>query len=102
LGHVKVISKVGFNPYRLCLPKGCCLHPVLHCDLLSHASSATSLRHHHTKIEGDHEEYASDFISDVKIDNWTRRKVPYLQLLAHFVSFAIPKWMLLEQVDEKE
>jgi hypothetical protein len=48
--------------------------------VLSYASSATSLRHHHAKIEGDHEKYAIDFISDVKIDNYPRRKDYYLQV----------------------
>ena len=46
--------------------------------------------------------YAVDFISDVKIDNWPRRRGPYLQFLTHFVSFEIPEWMLLEQVHELE
>ncbi len=27
---------------------------------------------------------------------------PYLQFLTHFVSFDIPEWLLLEQVDECE
>ena len=72
---------------------------MFHCDLLSRATSFTSLRHHQAKIEGNHEEYADDFISDVKIDNWTRRRGPYLQFLTHFVSFDIREWMLLEQVD---
>jgi hypothetical protein len=59
------------------------------------------LRPHQAEIEGDHEEYAVDFISDVKIDNWPRRG-PYLQFLTHFVSFDIPEWLLLEQVDDCE
>ena len=46
LGPFKVIRKVGINSYKLLLPKGCRLHPVFHCDLLSHASSSTSLRPH--------------------------------------------------------
>ena len=28
--------------------------------------------------------------------------LPYLQLLTHFVSFYIPEWLLLEQVDDCE
>jgi hypothetical protein len=72
------------------------------CFSLSHATSSTSLRPHQAKIEGYHEEYVVDFISDVKIDNWPRRRRPYLQFLTHFVSFDIPKWMLLEQVDDYE
>jgi hypothetical protein len=55
------------------------------------------LRPHQAEIEGDHEEYAADFISDVKIDNWPRRRGPYLPFLTHFVSFDIPEWLLLEQ-----
>ena len=84
------------------LPKGCRLHPVFHSDLLSHASSSISLRPHHAENEGDHEEYAIDFIIDVNIDNWARRRDPYLQFLTHFVSFDIPEWLLLKQVDECE
>ena len=102
LGPYKVISKVGINSYKLLLPTGCRLHPVFHCDLLSHATSSTSLRPHPAEIEGDQEEYAIDFISDVKIDHWPRRRGPYLQFLTHFVNFDIPEWMLLEQVDECE
>ncbi len=70
--------------------------------LLSHASSSTLLRPHHAEIEGGHEEYALDYISDVKIDNWPRRRGPYLQFLTHFVSFDILESLLLEQVDDCE
>jgi len=73
-----------------------------HCVLLSHASSSTSLRPHQAEIEGDHEEYAIDYISDVKIDNWPRRRGPYLQFWTVFVSFDIREWLLLEQVDDCE
>jgi hypothetical protein len=31
-----------------------------------------------------------------------RKRGPYLQLLTSFVSFDIPEWLLLEQVDECE
>ena len=62
---------------------------MFHCDLLSHATSSTSLRPHQAEIEGDPEEYAFDFISDVKINNWLRRRGPYLHFLTHFVSFDI-------------
>ena len=75
---------------------------MFHCDLFSHDSSSTSLRPHQAKIEGDHEEYAFEYISNVKIDKWPRRSVPYLQLLTHFVSFDILEWLLLEQVDDCE
>jgi len=73
---------------------------MFHCDLLSLATSSTSLRPHQAEMEGDHEEYAVDFSSDDKIDNWSRRRGPYLQLLTHFVSFDIPEWVLLEQVND--
>ena len=56
------------------------------CDLLSHATSSTSLRSHQAEIEGDHEEYTVDFISDVKIDNFPRRRGNNLQSLTPFVS----------------
>ena len=42
------------------------------------------------------------YISDDKIDNWPRTRGHCLQFLTHFVSFDIPKWMLLEQVDDCE
>ncbi len=67
LGPYKVISKVGIDTYKLLLPKGCRPHPVFHCDLLSHATSSTSLRRHQVEIEGNHEKYVVDFISDIKI-----------------------------------
>jgi hypothetical protein len=102
LGPYKDISKVGINSYTFLLPKGCRLHPVFHCDLLSHATSSTSLRPHQAEIEGDHEKHTVDFISDVKIDNWPRRRGPYLQFFTHFVSFDILEWMLLEHVDDCE
>jgi hypothetical protein len=79
LGPYKVVSKVGINSYELLLYKGSRLHPVFYCHLLSHATSSTSLRPHQTEIEGDHEEYAVDVISDVKIYNWPRRRGPYLE-----------------------
>jgi hypothetical protein len=102
LGPFKVICKVGIHSYKLLLPKGYRLHLVFHCDLLSHASSSTSLRPHQAKVEGDHEEYAADYSSDVKIDIWPRRRGPYLQVLTHFVSFDTSEWLLLEQVDDCE
>ena len=75
---------------------------MFHCDLLFRATSSTSLRPHQTEIEGDHEEYAVGFISDVKIDNWPRKRGSYLQLMTRCVFFYIPEWMLLEQVDDCE
>ena len=68
---------LGINSYKLLLPKGCRLHHVFYCDMLSHVSSSTSLRPHRVEIEGDHEEYATDYISDVKIENWQSRREPY-------------------------
>jgi hypothetical protein len=69
---------------------------VFACDLLSHASSATTLRPRHAEIKGDHGEYIVDFISDVKVYIWPRRKGSYLQFLYHFVSFDILELMLLK------
>jgi hypothetical protein len=68
LGLYKVICKVGINSCKLLLPKRCRLHFVFHCDLLSHATTSTSLRPHQAEMEGDHKEYAIDFIFDVKVD----------------------------------
>jgi len=99
VGPFKVISKLGINFYKLLLPKGCRLHRVIHCGLLSHGLSATSLRPHQTTIEGDHDVFEVDFISDDKIDNWPRRKGPYFQFLTRFMSFNIPRWILLEKID---
>jgi hypothetical protein len=53
-------------------------------------------------MESDHNEYAIDFISGVKVDNWPSRRGLYLQFLTHFVGYDVPKWMLLEQVDDCE
>ena len=50
IGPYKVISKVGINSYQLSLTKGCRLHPVFHCDLLSRAISSTSLRPYQAEI----------------------------------------------------
>jgi len=100
LSPYKVISKVGIKSYNLFLPKGCRQHLVFHCDLLSHATSSTFVRPRQAEIEGDHEEYAVDFISDVKIDNWPRRRGPCLQFLTQFASFDISEWILLEQVND--
>ena len=69
LGPYKVICTVGINSNNFLLPKECRLHPVFRCDLFPHASSSTSLRPYQTEIEGDHEEYAVDYISDNMIDN---------------------------------
>jgi len=63
---------------------------AFHCDVLSHATSSISHRPHQAEIEGDHEEYADDFISNVKIDNLPRRRGPYLQFWTHFMSLDIP------------
>ena len=41
LGPFQVIKKVGLKSYRLKLPPGYILHPVLNCDLLSKASNST-------------------------------------------------------------
>ena len=81
---------MGINSYKLVLPKGCRLHHVFHCILLSRASSSTSLRPHQAEIEGDHAKKSVDYSSDVKIEDWPRRRGPYLQFLTHFVSFDIP------------
>ena len=78
LGTFQVVEKVGLKSFRLELPPGCRLHPVFHCDLLSKASNSTPLRHQPVEIESDHNEYATDFISDAKIDNWPNRRDLYL------------------------
>ncbi len=48
------------------------------------------------------EEYAINYIDDVKLANWPRRRGPYLQFLIYFVNFDTPEWMLLEQIDDCE
>jgi hypothetical protein len=78
LGPYQVIEKVGLKSYRLKLPQGCKLHPVFHCDLLSKASASTLLRHRPAEIKSDHNEYAIDFISNAKVDNWPSRRGLYL------------------------
>jgi hypothetical protein len=102
LGPFQNIEKVGLKSYRLKLFPECRLHPVFHCDLLSKATNSTPLRLQHVEVESDHDEYAIDFISDAKVDNWPNRRGLYLQFLTHFVGYDVPKWMLLEQVDDCE
>jgi hypothetical protein len=102
LGTFQVIQKVGLKSYKLKLPQGCRLHPVFHCDLLYKAYNSSPLRHQLVKIESDHNEYAIDFISDTKADNWPHRRGLYLQFFAHFVGYDVIEWMLLEQVDDCE
>jgi len=75
---------------------------VFHCDFLSKAYSFTPLRHQPEEIERDHDEYAIDYISDAKVDNWPTRRGLYLQFLTHFVGYIVLEWMLLEQVDDCE
>ena len=96
------MCKVGINSYKLLSHKGYRLYHVFCCDLLSRATFCTSFRPYQAEIKGDHEEYVVDFISGVKIDYWPRRRGPFLQCFPHFVSFDIPEWMLLEQVDDCE
>jgi hypothetical protein len=48
------------------------------------------------------EEYAINYIDDVKLDTWPRRRGLYLQFLTYFINFDTPEWMLLEQVDDCE
>jgi orotate phosphoribosyltransferase len=79
LGPFEVLEKVGLKSYKLKLPHGCRLHLKFHCDLLSKASNSTPLRHQPAEIESDHNEYAIDYISDVKIGNCPYRRGPYLQ-----------------------
>ena len=73
---------------------------MIHCDLLSKASNSTSLRHHPADIESGHHEYAIDYIA--KVYNWPNRRGLYLQYLTYVVGYDVPKWMLLEQVDDYE
>jgi len=102
LGPFEVLEKIGLKSYKIRLSPGCRLNPVFHCDLLSIASNSTALRHKPAEIESDHNEFAIDYISDVKIGNWPNRRGPYLQFLTHFVGYNVPEWMLLEQVGDCE
>ena len=63
-------KKVGLKSYKLKLPLGCRLHPVFHCDLLSIAYNPTPWHQKPSEIESNHNEYAIDHISDVKIGIW--------------------------------
>jgi hypothetical protein len=102
LGPFEVLEKVGFKSYKLKLPPRCRLHSVFHCDLISKASNSTPLRHQPAEIEIDHNEYAIDYISNVKIGTWPNRRGPYIQFLTHYVGYNVPEWMSLEQVDDCE
>ncbi len=75
---------------------------MFHCDLLSKASTSTPLRHRRAEVESDHNEYAIDFVSDIKVDTWPNRRGFYLQFLTYFIEYDVPEWMLLEQVDDCE
>ena len=79
LDPFQVIEKVGLKSYKLKLPQGCRLHLVFHRDLLSKATNSTPSRHQPAEIERDHNEYAIDFISDAKVDNWPNLCGLYLQ-----------------------
>ena len=102
MGPFKVMAKVGMTSYRLVLPNCYRLYPVFHCDLLPHTTITTSLRTHQAEIEGDMEEYAFNYIDDVKLDNLPRRRGPYLQFFTYVVNFDTPECMLVEQVDDFE
>ena len=79
LGPFKVMAKVGMTSYKLLFSDGRRLHPVFHCDLLSHTTRTVSLRPHKAEIEGYMEECAINFSDDVKLDDWPRRRGSYLQ-----------------------
>ena len=51
---------------------------MFYCDLLAHCTNSTSLRPYQVEIEGNMEECAINYIDDVKIGTWPRRKGPYL------------------------
>ena len=68
---------------KLLLPDDSRLHPVFHCDLLSHSITSISLiRPRQAKIEENMEEHSINYIDDVKLDTWPRRRGPYLQFLS--------------------
>ncbi len=49
------------------------------------------------------EEYAINYIDDVKIMFWPRRRGFYLKLYkTYFVNFDTPEWMPLERIDDCE
>jgi hypothetical protein len=96
------VAKVGMTSYKLLLPDGCRLQPMFHCDLLSQSAITTSLRPHQVEIEGDMEEYTINYIVDIKLDSWTRRRGSYLEFWTYFFNFDTPEWMLLEQADDCE
>ena len=54
---------------------------MLHCNLLSKGSNPTSLRQQPVEIERDQNDFAIDYISDVKVNKWPSRRGLYLQLL---------------------
>ena len=80
--QVKVTSWMQTSPY------------VSLCFAFQSIQSYT-LRHQLVGIERDHNEYAIDYISDVKLDNWPNRRGLDLQSLPHFVGYDVPEWMLL-------
>jgi len=85
LGPIQVIEKVTLKPYKLKLTLGYRLHLVFDCDLFFKASSSSPLRHQLAEIESDHNEYAINYKSEAKVDNWPSRRDSYLQILTHVV-----------------
>ncbi len=86
----------------LLLLNGCRLHPVFHCDLVSHSTTATSLRPKQAKVKDDIEEYSINHIEVVKMYTWPRRRGPYLKLFSLYCQFISPEGVLLEQVNDCE
>ena len=93
LGPFKVIDRVDMSLYQVFLPDGCRSHPVSHCDLLLHSTTYSSLRSQQTEIKDHMKEYEINCIYDVRIDIWSRKRGPYLQLLTYFVNFDSPEWI---------
>ena len=83
LGSFKVMAKVGMTSYKLLSLDGCRFQSVFHCDLLSNSKTSSSLRPHQAEI-GNIKDYLINFIDDVKIDIWPRRRDPYMQFFYLF------------------
>ena len=100
IGPFRVLERVGNLSYRLQLERGSRLHPVFHVDVLSKAASETPLRSRPVDAVDDDMEYRVDYISDVKLDNWPRRRGLQVLFLTHYVGYNDPEWTLLDLIDD--
>ena len=100
IGPYKVLQTVGKTSYKLQLPKGFRLHPVFHVDVLKPAESDTPLRVLPVDAVDDDTDYGIEKITEVKLDNWPRRRGLYVLFKTYYTGYDHPEWSLLELLDD--